>query len=92
MKRSTRQFILFTLFSSLLLTQAFGQVGNIRGKVTDAEGNPIEGVKISIQGMEVLRNYETETNAKGEFYHGGVTRQGNLPCHRQKRGLPKCLR
>ena len=76
MKRSTRQFFLFTLFSSLLMTQAFAQVGNVRGKVTDQQSNPIEGVKIRIEGMEVSRKYEVKTDAKGEYYHGGVTRQG----------------
>jgi len=86
MKRSTRQFFLFTLFSSLLITQAYAQVGNIRGKVTDAEGNPIEGVQITIEGMEVARKYTVETNAKGEFYHGGVTRQGTYRVIAKKEG------
>ncbi len=84
MKRSTRQFFLLTFFSSLLMTQAFAQVGNIRGKVTDTEGNPIEGVTIRIEGMEVARKYTVETDAKGEFYHGGVTRQGNYRVIAQK--------
>jgi len=86
MKRSTRQFFLFTLFSSLLMTQAFAQVGNIRGKVTDQQGNPIEGAKIRIEGMEVSRKYEVETDAKGEYYHGGVTRQGTYRVIAEKEG------
>ncbi len=75
MKRSTRQIFLFTLFSYLLMTQAYAQVGNIRGKVTDAEGNPIEGVQIRIEGMEIALKYKVETNAKGEYQYGGVTRR-----------------
>lgn len=86
MKRSIRQFFLFTLFSSLLMTQAFAQVGNVRGKVTDTEGNPIEGVKIRIEGVEVSRKYEVETDAKGEYYHGGVTRQGTYRVIAEKEG------
>ncbi|MEE8461435.1 MAG: tetratricopeptide repeat protein [Acidobacteriota bacterium] len=86
MKRSTRQFFLLTFFSSLLMTQAFAQVGNIRGKVTDAEGNPIEGVSIRIEGMEVARKYTVETDAKGEYYHGGVTRQGTYRVIAKKEG------
>ena len=86
MKRSTRQFFLLTFFSSLLMTQAFAQVGNIRGKVTDAEGNPIEGVTIRIEGMEVARKYTVDTDAKGEYYHGGVTRQGTYRVIAQKEG------
>ncbi len=86
MKRSTRQFFLLTFFSSLLMTQAFAQVGNIRGKVTDTEGNPIEGVTIRIEGMEVARKYTVETDAKGEYYHGGVTRQGTYRVIAQKEG------
>ena len=86
MKRSTRQYFLFTLFSFLLMTQAYAQVGNIRGKVTDAEGNPIEGVQIRIEGLEGSRKYEVETNAKGEYYHGGVTRQGTYRVIAKKEG------
>ncbi|MCZ6767786.1 MAG: tetratricopeptide repeat protein [Acidobacteria bacterium] len=86
MKRSTRQFFLFTLFASLLMTQAYAQVGNIRGTVTDPEGNPIEGVTIRIEGMEVARQYTVETDAKGEYYHGGVTRQGTYRVIAKKEG------
>ncbi len=86
MKRSTRQIFLFTLFSSFLMTQAYAQVGNIRGTVADGEGNPIEGVKIRIEGLEVERKYEVESNAKGEFYHGGVTRQGTYRVIAEKEG------
>ncbi len=86
MKRSTGQFFLFTLLSSLLMTQAYAQVGNIRGKVIDAEGNPIEGVQITISGMEVARRYDVETDAKGEYYHGGVTRQGTYRVIAKKEG------
>ena len=86
MKRSTRPFFLFTLFSSLLMTQAYAQVGNVRGKVTDAEGNPIEGVRIRIEGMEVARKYKVETDAKGEYYHGGVTNQGHYRVIAEKEG------
>jgi Flp pilus assembly protein TadD len=82
-----RTFILFTLFSSLLMTQAYAQVGNVRGKVTDSQGNPIEGVRIRIEGMEVLRKYEVETDSKGEYYHGGVTRQGTYRVIAEKEGF-----
>jgi len=69
-----------------LLTQAYAQVGNIRGKITDPEGNPIEGAQIRIESLDVARNYETESNAKGEFYHGGVTRQGSYRVIVKKEG------
>ncbi len=48
------------------MTQAYAQVGTIRGKVIDTDGNPIEGVTIRIEGMEVARKYTVETDAKGE--------------------------
>ena len=86
MKRSTIQIVLFTLFSSFLMTQAYAQVGIVRGTVTDGEGNPIEGVKIRIEGIEVTRKFEVETNASGEFYHGGVTRQGTYRVIAEKEG------
>ena len=86
MKRSTRQFFLFTLFSSFLMTQAYAQVGHIRGKVTDTEGNPIEGVGIRIEGIEIARKYQLETNANGEYLHTGVNRQGTYRVIAEKEG------
>jgi tetratricopeptide (TPR) repeat protein len=36
--------------------------------------------------MEVARKYEVQTDAKGEYYHGGVTRQGTYRVIAEKEG------
>ena len=55
---------------------AFGQIGRVGGTVVDAEGNPVEGAQIEIQGLKVKRNYKLETNAKGKYMHMGIFAQG----------------
>src|SRR5262249_45229113 len=53
-------------------SQGMAQNRAIRGKVTDEQGQPIPDVKIEINGMEMKRNYNTKTDKKGEYYHGGL--------------------
>ena len=52
---------------------AVAQTGSIRGKVVDAQGNPVDGAKVSIQNVEVSgRSLETKTNKKGEYMQVGL--------------------
>jgi tetratricopeptide (TPR) repeat protein len=47
--------------------------GMVKGKVTDAEGKPVQGAKISIDFEEGMkRHHETTTNNKGEFIQIGL--------------------
>ncbi|HEY2930359.1 MAG TPA: tetratricopeptide repeat protein [Acidobacteriota bacterium] len=52
---------------------AFGQVRGIKGKVVDEEGKPIVGAKVTIEGIDIKRNYSTKTDKKGEYIHMGLT-------------------
>ena len=87
MKVKTIQFLLVTLFSSLFIPPLHAQIGNIRGKVTDEQGNPIEDVLIRIEGMGVARKYQVKTDREGEFFHGGVSRQGTYRVIAEKEGF-----
>ena len=87
MKRSTRQFLLFTLCSTLLIAQIYAQRGNIRGTVTDEQGNPIEEVLIRIQSMGVTRNYQVTTDSKGQFFHAGLSQAEVYRVIAQKEGF-----
>jgi tetratricopeptide (TPR) repeat protein len=61
------------LFVMLLLaTPASAQTGGLRGKVTDAEGKPVEGATVVIEAKGVTRKLTVKTNKKGEFIQIGL--------------------
>lgn len=74
------------LLALLLVGQALGQVGVLRGKVVDEQGNPIKDVQIKMQGLDVRRNFEVKTNDKGEYLHAGVFMQGAYRIVAEKEG------
>jgi tetratricopeptide (TPR) repeat protein len=53
-------------------TGAAAQTGMVKGKVTDAQGNPVEGAKVSIIQKGSKTGREVKTNKKGEFVQLGV--------------------
>ncbi len=86
MKGITTRIFLFTLISSLFMAHAHAQIGTVWGIVTDEEGNPIEDVLIRIEGMATARQYQVETNSKGEYQHSGIQRQGTYRVIAEKEG------
>jgi tetratricopeptide (TPR) repeat protein len=49
------------------------QTGQVKGKVVDAQGQPIEGAKIVIEYVGALsRRHETKTNKRGDFVQIGL--------------------
>jgi tetratricopeptide (TPR) repeat protein len=58
---------------ALAAAPAAAQTGSIRGKVVDAQGNPVDGAKVSLQNVEMSgRSLETKTNKKGEYMQVGL--------------------
>lgn len=53
-------------------TGAAAQTGMVKGKVTDAQGNPVEGAKVTIIQKGAKSGRELKTNKKGEFVQLGV--------------------
>lgn len=52
---------------------ASAQSGQVKGKVVDAKGQPVEGAKITIANTEMSgRKLETKTNKKGEYIQIGL--------------------
>jgi tetratricopeptide (TPR) repeat protein len=52
---------------------ASAQSGQVKGKVVDAKGQPVEGAKITIVNVETSgRKLETKTNKKGEYIQIGL--------------------
>jgi len=62
-----------TLAILLLGGEAGAQTGTARGKVLDAEGNPIQDAKVTLEYTGgVTRKYDTKSNKKGEFTQVGL--------------------
>jgi tetratricopeptide (TPR) repeat protein len=56
-----------------LTSSASAQTGMIRGKVTDAEGKPAQGVAITIEFADgVTRKFEVKSDRRGEFIQIGL--------------------
>ena len=57
----------------LLAAPAQAQTGTARGKVLDAQGQPIPDVKVLIEFQGgITRKFETKTNKKGEYMQVGM--------------------
>lgn len=65
---------------------ALAQIGIFQGVVTDANGQPIQGVTVTIEGMEIKRSYKLTTDKKGKFIHAGIPLQGTYRIIVKKEG------
>ncbi len=74
MNRIIRIFLMIAVATALSVP-ATAQVGRVVGIVTDEEGNPLKGVQIKIEGLNVRRNYKVKTDKNGKFLHAGVSLQ-----------------
>ena len=60
------------LFVLALVTPASAQTGMLKGKVTDAQGAPVDGAKVSIAQKGMKNTREVKTNKKGEWVQIGL--------------------
>ena len=51
---------------------AAAQTGQIKGKVVDAKGVPVDAAKVTIFNLQTNRSLETKTNKKGEYIQVGL--------------------
>src|SRR5688572_10068102 len=67
-------YLLVAFVALVLAAPVFGQsTGMVKGKVVDAQGQPVEGAKVLIEYQEgVARKHETKSNKKGEFIQIGL--------------------
>ena len=66
---------------------ASAQSGQVKGKVVDANNQPVEGAKISITNVEMSgRKLETKTNKKGKYIQIGL-QPGKYTITAEKDGL-----
>jgi tetratricopeptide (TPR) repeat protein len=58
---------------AMFATSSFAQTGQIKGKVVDAQGNPVDGAKILLHNENTNRDIETKSNKKGEYIQVGLS-------------------
>jgi tetratricopeptide (TPR) repeat protein len=57
---------------AIVAAPASAQTGQIKGKVVDAKGEPVEGAKITILNQQTNRSLETKTKKNGEYIQVGL--------------------
>ena len=70
--KTIRHCVLSTLALALLATSAFAQVGSVRGKVIDPEGQGVRNAMVYIERVGVRGNYKVKTNKRGNYFHAGL--------------------
>lgn len=58
---------------TLVAAPAAAQTGQVKGKVVDAQGNPVVGAKVMIHNQQTNRPLETKTDKKGEYIQVGLS-------------------
>lgn len=59
---------------AIVAVPASAQSGQVKGKVVDAQGQPVDGAKILIENLDKgTRAIETKTNKKGEYIQVGLS-------------------
>ena len=65
---------------------AFAQTGQVKGKITDADGKPVEGAKVTIQLVDNNTKFEVTSKKNGEFMQIGL-QPGSYKITAEKAGL-----
>lgn len=52
---------------------AYAQTGQIKGKITDPQGQPIDAAKVVLYNQQTNRSLETKSNKKGEYIQVGLS-------------------
>jgi Tfp pilus assembly protein PilF len=58
---------------TLAAAPAAAQTGQIKGKVTDPQGQPVDGAKIVLHNQGTNRSIETKSKSKGEYIQVGLS-------------------
>ena len=70
-----------------IATPGYAQTGQVKGKVVDADGKPVEGAVVTIEGTDSAgRKFTLKTNKSGEFIQIGLT-VGNYKITAEKDGM-----
>jgi len=67
MKKIAFITLILVLSAGLVLSQSYRGQGRLKGKVTDEEGKPLQGVKVKLFSVRGQSGFELTTNAEGEW-------------------------
>ena len=70
--RRTLMICTLTLAFAAAAIPALAQTGQVKGKVVDAQGNPVEGAKIVLHNDQTNRDLETKSKKNGEYIQVGL--------------------
>jgi tetratricopeptide (TPR) repeat protein len=73
MKRKLVMTVVTILLGALWVPAAMAQMGEVRGVVKDADGNPAPNLQVQLIGVENGHKYNLKTNKKGEFVSIGIS-------------------
>ena len=71
--RRTLMLCALTLALLVAAAPAFAQTGQIKGKVTDPQGQVVEGAQIKLHNQGTNRSIDTKSNKKGEYIQVGLS-------------------
>lgn len=58
---------------TLVAAPVAAQTGQVKGKVVDAQGNPVVGAKVTIFNVQTNRSLETKSDKRGEYIQVGLS-------------------
>ena len=70
--KTIRHCVLATIALALLASSAVAQVGSVRGKVINPEGQGVRDAMVYIERVGVRGNYKVKTNKRGNYFHAGL--------------------
>jgi tetratricopeptide (TPR) repeat protein len=71
--RRTLMTVALAIAIAAVAAPASAQTGQVKGKVVDAKGQPVENAKITLLNQQTNRSLETKTNKKGEYIQVGLS-------------------
>src|SRR4051812_35471703 len=71
--RRTLSICAMAIGLAIVAAPVSAQTGQIKGRVVDAQGNPVDGAKITLYNTATNRTLETKTNKKGEYIQVGLS-------------------
>jgi tetratricopeptide (TPR) repeat protein len=71
--RRTLMTVAMAFAIAAVAAPASAQTGQVKGKVVDAKGQPVENAKITLLNQQTNRSLETKTNKKGEYIQVGLS-------------------
>jgi tetratricopeptide (TPR) repeat protein len=71
--RRTLMTVAMAIAIAAVAAPASAQTGQVKGKVVDAKGQPVENAKITLLNQQTNRSLETKTNKKGEYIQVGLS-------------------